>query len=213
MSNPRSAFPGVVTQRTSPRVAANTMGHFLTKLPKVSIQASVEHLPHRARHPQAFSSRKIPRNIQNSTNSYSYLRSLLDSISVQTTHITVTLHPADPPGFGLTNTTTSQRTGRKNSPTFASMGENFQPVDVAGSRRVQVGIQKPASGLRHHQSRSMLEEIRKLLERGAIQEVSEDEGFYSTLFLIPKKDGQLRPVINLRPLNQFLTVSKWRVCM
>jgi hypothetical protein len=57
----------------------------------------------------------------------------------------------------------------------------------------------------HHQSRIISEEIQKLLEKGAIQEVSEEEeDFYSRLFLIPKKDGQMRSVINLRPLNQFL---------
>ena len=44
----------------------------------------------------------------------------------------------------------------------------------------------------------MSEEVQKLLEKGAIQEVSEDEGgFYSRLFLVPEKDGQMRPVINL----------------
>ena len=62
-----------------------------------------------------------------------------------------------------------------------------------------------------HQSRVISEEVQKLLEKGAIQEVSENEdGFYSRLFLVPKKDGQMRPVINLRPLNQFWfrTISK-----
>ncbi len=30
------------------------------------------------------------------------------------------------------------------------------------------------------------------------------EGFYSTVFLVPKKEGQFRPVINLRSLNRFI---------
>ena len=37
------------------------------------------------------------------------------------------------------------------------------------------------------------------------------EGFYSRLFLVLKKDGQMRPVINLRPLNQFLVHSHFKM--
>ena len=63
-----------------------------------------------------------------------------------------------------------------------------------------------------HQSRVISEEVQKLLEKGAIQEVSENEdGFYSRLFLVPKKDGQMRPVINLRPLNQFLVHNHFKM--
>ena len=47
-------------------------------------------------------------------------------------------------------------------------------------------------------------EIRKLISKGAVTEVSpcEDE-FISTVFLVPKT-GDFRPVINLKPLNQFV---------
>ena len=41
--------------------------------------------------------------------------------------------------------------------------------------------------------------------------VSENkEGFYSRLFLVPKKDGQMQPVINLQPLNQFLVHNHFK---
>ena len=46
-----------------------------------------------------------------------------------------------------------------------------------------------------------------MIQKGAVEEVdprSSVEGFYSRLFLVPKKDGKHRPVINLRPLNAFL---------
>ena len=53
----------------------------------------------------------------------------------------------------------------------------------------------------------MGEEVESLLEKGAIEQVHEDSpGFYSFLVLVPKKEGGggQRPVINLRPLNEFI---------
>jgi hypothetical protein len=50
-------------------------------------------------------------------------------------------------------------------------------------------------------------EIHSLLEKDVIVPVSENQkqsGFYSTIFLVEKKTGGLRPVINLRPLNKYL---------
>lgn len=51
-------------------------------------------------------------------------------------------------------------------------------------------------------------EIDSLLEKGVIIPVSVNntlKGFYSTFFfLVKKKTGGLRPVINLRPLNKYL---------
>ena len=49
------------------------------------------------------------------------------------------------------------------------------------------------------------EEITKLLTKGAIRKVSScPYEFISNIFLVPKKTGDLRPVINLKPLNQFV---------
>ena len=49
------------------------------------------------------------------------------------------------------------------------------------------------------------EEITKLLTKGAIRKVSScPYDFISNIFLVPKKTGDLRPVINLKPLNQFV---------
>ena len=48
------------------------------------------------------------------------------------------------------------------------------------------------------------EEITKLLTKGAIRKVSScPYEFISNILLVPKKTGDLRPVINLKPLNQF----------
>lgn len=49
------------------------------------------------------------------------------------------------------------------------------------------------------------EEVQKLLRKGAIKEVPNCHGqFLSRIFLVPKKDGSFRPVVNLRPLNRFM---------
>ena len=49
------------------------------------------------------------------------------------------------------------------------------------------------------------EEVQKLLAKGAIKVVSPCHNqFLNRIFVVPKKDGSQRPVINLRPLNQFM---------
>lgn len=49
------------------------------------------------------------------------------------------------------------------------------------------------------------EEVVKLLGKGAIEYVFPcKEEFVSNIFLVPKKTGDMRPVINLKPLNQFM---------
>ena len=48
-------------------------------------------------------------------------------------------------------------------------------------------------------------EVQKMLQKGAIRRASFNPGqFISNLFIIPKKSGDLRPVINLEPLNEFV---------
>jgi len=49
------------------------------------------------------------------------------------------------------------------------------------------------------------EEVQKLLRKDAIKVVPNCHGqFLSRIFLVPKKDGSFRPVVNLRPLNRFM---------
>ena len=60
----------------------------------------------------------------------------------------------------------------------------------------------------------LLDEVDSLLGKRAIEHVSEsdaDAGFYSTYFLVPKKSGDLRPILNLKPINQFMSVPKFRM--
>lgn len=53
-----------------------------------------------------------------------------------------------------------------------------------------------------------------LLRKDAIETVPLHEinsGFYSTFFLVPKKNGKMRPVINLRPLNIYLRKTHFKM--
>src|SRR6266496_6426619 len=55
-------------------------------------------------------------------------------------------------------------------------------------------------------------EISSLLQMDAIQEIDpNDPCFVSNLFLVPKKSESLRPVIDLRRLNQFIKYSHFKM--
>ena len=58
----------------------------------------------------------------------------------------------------------------------------------------------------------LLKEIDEMLIKNAIEEVDPlTPGFYSTFFLIAKKDGGQRPIINLKGLNKFIQVKTFRM--
>lgn len=60
----------------------------------------------------------------------------------------------------------------------------------------------------------MSQEILTLLEKGAIEEIPPtqmESGFYSRYYVVPKKDGGLRKILDLRPLNLALSVSKFNM--
>lgn len=51
-----------------------------------------------------------------------------------------------------------------------------------------------------------------MLQKGALVKLSPIEGgFYSKIFLVPKKDGNMRPVINLKALNQFVVTRHFKM--
>ncbi|KAJ1180645.1 hypothetical protein NDU88_005865 [Pleurodeles waltl] len=58
------------------------------------------------------------------------------------------------------------------------------------------------------------QEVQVLLSKGAVELVPEQErgrGCYSRYSLIPKKDGRLRPILDLRILNWFLNQEKFKM--
>lgn len=57
------------------------------------------------------------------------------------------------------------------------------------------------------------DQVQTLLEKEAIELVRKTQsmGFYSHVFLVRKKSGKMRPVVNLRALNAFLKVSKFKM--
>ena len=59
--------------------------------------------------------------------------------------------------------------------------------------------------LNQHEESIMNNEVETLVTKGAIKKVNHCPGeFLFNMFLVPKKTGDLRPVINLKPLNEFV---------
>ena len=77
-----------------------------------------------------------------------------------------------------------------------------------------VQVHKPfAPHFSRNQSQLIRTEVHQLLEKGAVVEIQHcpQEGFHSTLFLVPKKEGGQRPVINLKALNCFIKTHHFKM--
>lgn len=71
---------------------------------------------------------------------------------------------------------------------------------------------RPVTRVKKVMEESISEEVEALKRKGAITPVStQDRGFISRIFLVPKKGGKNRPVINLRPLNRFLRYQHFKM--
>ena len=59
---------------------------------------------------------------------------------------------------------------------------------------------------------ALVEEVNKLLLKGAVEKIEpEGPGFYSHIFLVPKKNGKLQLIIDLSRLNTFLDIQSFRM--
>ncbi len=60
----------------------------------------------------------------------------------------------------------------------------------------------------------MEQEVKALSEKGAIEYVphsNRETGFYSRYFIVPKKDGGLHPILDLRVLNDCIMQLKFKM--
>ena len=65
-----------------------------------------------------------------------------------------------------------------------------------------------------HQSQrpELAEEVNNLLQKRAVEEIiPESPGFYSRIFLVPKKNGKLRLSIDLSTLNHYVLTQSFRM--
>ena len=66
--------------------------------------------------------------------------------------------------------------------------------------------------LRQTESPALEEEVKELILKGAVEKINpEDPGFYSQIFLVPKKNGKLRLIIDLSKLNSFLNIQSFNM--
>ncbi len=64
----------------------------------------------------------------------------------------------------------------------------------------------------HSDEQALLEEIKTLLEKEAVQELRLDEAeVLFPLFLEPKKNGTFQPILDLRGLNKFLKHLRFKI--
>ncbi|CAM4729294.1 unnamed protein product [Leuciscus chuanchicus] len=89
-------------------------------------------------------------------------------------------------------------TGRRTDYSTATQCRNQSREAVVGPEQVLV----------------MEQEVNTLLEKGAIEYVppsNRETGFYSRYFIVPKKDGGLRPILDLRVLNESVIHLKFKM--
>ena len=90
---------------------------------------------------------------------------------------------------------------------------NFRSLGVENSRgRVASEICKQTSKVRSADNKFVKYcTYVKYFRRELVPPGQEGQGFYSTFFIVPKKDGGLRPILNLKPLNVYMEKSHFKM--
>jgi hypothetical protein len=68
-----------------------------------------------------------------------------------------------------------------------------------------------SQGVSNHKATLIADQIETLLRKNAIERAPPTIGFYARLFLVDKKNGGLRSVFNLKPLNRFIMARSFKM--
>ncbi|KAF7241744.1 Solute carrier family 15 member 2 [Varanus komodoensis] len=109
-----------------------------------------------------------------------------------------------------------QPTSRSRLPIWESITSDRWVLSIVQhGYRIEFNIVPPSSPIRFTScSPVLLDKIRQFLRKGVIRQVFPSDGlhgFYSRYFTVPKRDGGLRPILNLRDLNKFIVPKQFRM--
>ena len=54
-------------------------------------------------------------------------------------------------------------------------------------------------------------EVDELLAKGAVEPSSGGAGFYSSVFVVPKHNGGIHPILNLKHFNRFMHIPSFKM--
>ena len=91
---------------------------------------------------------------------------------------------------------------------ISTVSEGFRLEFIADPIQSFIQPNAPMDATQHE---CCQKEVLSLLEKGAVVRAGQDVGFISGIFLIPKRSGGYRPIINLKGLNTFLTAHKFKM--
>ena len=91
---------------------------------------------------------------------------------------------------------------------ISTVSEGFRLEFIADPIQSFIQPNAPMDATQHE---CCQKEVLSLLEKGAVLRAGQDVGFISGIFLIPKRSGGYRPIINLKGLNTFLTAHKFKM--
>ena len=100
-------------------------------------------------------------------------------------------------------------------------GDSWAVATITNGYNLQFRRRPPAAGRVRHtlitdtvKAAALDRELEALQQKSAIEAVNPEQigrGFYSTYFLVPKKTGDLRPILDLRALNEYLKVLPFKM--